>query len=184
MLVAMSAAATESSASDLERRAQASRELIKEFAGALKRELKGALAEGGPLRAITACSAVAPAIAQQYSSQKGWRIGRTSLKPRNPANAPDRWERSVLESFERRRTAGEDPARMEFFEMVEQDGKRVFRYMKAVPTAEKPCLACHGSNIRPEVAAALDERYPEDKARGFRAGEIRGAFTITQPLPR
>ncbi|HFC54196.1 MAG TPA: DUF3365 domain-containing protein, partial [Gammaproteobacteria bacterium] len=91
---------------------------------------------------------------------------------------------SVLEGFERRKAAGEDPAKMEFFEMVEQNGNRLFRYMKAIPTVEKPCLACHGGNIRPEVAAALDERYPQDKARGFRAGDIRGAFTIIQPLPR
>ncbi len=174
--------ASKLAADDLEQRAQQSRKVVKEFAGALKMELKSALDQGGALQAITVCSTSAPAIARQQSSRHGWRIGRTSLKPRNPGNAPDDWERAVLERFEQRRTAGEDPAGMEFFEMVEQNGNRLFRYMKAIPTAEKPCLACHGDNIRPEVAAALDKRYPKDQARGFRAGDIRGAFTITQPV--
>jgi hypothetical protein len=56
------------------------------------------------------------------------------------------------------------------------------RYMKAIPTAAKPCLACHGAKISPEVAAKLDDIYPEDKARGYGAGDIRGAFTIRQPM--
>ncbi|MBL6933600.1 MAG: DUF3365 domain-containing protein, partial [Rhodospirillales bacterium] len=54
--------------------------------------------------------------------------------------------------------------------------------MKAIPTDEKPCLACHGGNISEEVAAKLDDLYPQDKARGYNAGDIRGAFTIRQPM--
>jgi hypothetical protein len=54
--------------------------------------------------------------------------------------------------------------------------------MKAIPTAEKPCLACHGKEIAPKVAARLAELYPEDAATGYSAGEIRGAFTLSRPL--
>ena len=54
--------------------------------------------------------------------------------------------------------------------------------MKAIGTAEKPCLTCHGSNIKPELAAKINSLYPEDKATGYKAGELRGAFTIMQPL--
>jgi hypothetical protein len=60
--------------------------------------------------------------------------------------------------------------------------KTVFRYMKAIPTAEL-CVACHGAEIPPDVAAKLEELYPQDKARGFQPGDIRGAFTITRALP-
>ncbi len=170
------------SADDLSKRVEESRAVVKEFAGALKKELKAALKTGGPVKAIIVCNAVAPAIAKEQSMKHGWEVGRTSLKVRNPANAPDEWEKSVLEKFEARKKAGEDPAKMEYFEVVEQDGKKVFRYMKAIPTAEKPCLMCHGSNIKPEVASVLDKLYPNDQARGFKAGDIRGAFTITQPM--
>jgi hypothetical protein len=54
------------------------------------------------------------------------------------------------------------------------------RYMRAIVT-DGVCLACHGASLAPEVAAAIDERYPEDEARGFAPGDLRGAFTITWP---
>jgi hypothetical protein len=33
------------------------------------------------------------------------------------------------------------------------------------------------------VDAKLKELYPYDKARGFKEGELRGAFTMAKPLP-
>ena len=61
------------------------------------------------------------------------------------------------------------------------DGKPVFRYMKAIPTAEL-CVVCHGSDIDPYVDARIRELYPDDQARGFKPGDIRGAFTLSKPL--
>ncbi len=163
-------------------RLASSRAAVKQFFGALKGELVTGIKAGGPTHALGICNSRAPAITDDASQKNGWRIARTSLKVRNPANQPDDWERTVLESFDARRAAGEDPAKMEHFEIVEQSGNRVFRYMKAIPTAAKPCLACHGSKVSPEVEAKLSELYPDDLARGYSAGDIRGAFTITQPM--
>ena len=73
-------------------------------------------------------------------------ITRTSLKPRNVNNAPTGWEELVLKQFEERSAAGENPKTLEYFEMIEKDGQRQLRYMKAIRTAA-PCLACHGSEI-------------------------------------
>ncbi|MNT54386.1 hypothetical protein D3C72_1915480 [compost metagenome] len=56
-----------------------------------------------------------------------------------------------------------------------------FRLMKAIPTGE-PCLACHGQNLKPELAAVIDQRYPQDQARGFAPGELRGAFTLRRSM--
>lgn len=158
-----------------------SRAAVKTFFGQLKGELVAALKSGGPVNAISACNAKAPAIAAHLSEKKGWSIGRTSLKLRNLANAPDAWEKKVLEDFEARKAKGESPKGMEFAEVVEQGGEKVFRYMSAIPTAEKPCLACHGEKIDAKVTAALDSLYPGDQARGYKAGDIRGAFTISFP---
>lgn len=163
-------------------RAQQSREVIKTFFAELKGELQNAIKEGGPVKAIEVCNSKSPEITQRLSQEKGWSIGRTSLKLRNPANAPDAWEKAVLEEFEARKAAGEDPQKLEHYEVVTQNGVKQFRYMKAIPTAKKPCLVCHGENLKPEVAAALDKLYPTDQARGYREGDIRGAFTITQPM--
>lgn len=176
-------ASTAVGAADLDQRTAASRAAVKSFMGALKGELVAAIKAGGPVNAIEVCHTAAPAIAANVSGESGWRVARTSLKLRNPKNAPDGWEKAVLIKFEQRRAAGENPAKMEFSEVVESGGAKTFRYMKAIPTAAKPCLACHGEKLAPGVADALDKLYPADQARGFKAGDIRGAFTISQPMP-
>ncbi|MXW87150.1 MAG: DUF3365 domain-containing protein [Boseongicola sp. SB0667_bin_21] len=167
---------------DLAARVDTSREVVKSFAGALQKRLTAAMAAGGPTAAIKVCRIAAPDIAKEASEARDWRVGRTSLKLRNPANAPDAWELAVLLDFEARKAAGEDPAMIDHAEFVFSDGKRTFRYMKAIGTRQV-CTACHGTGIAPEVAATLDALYPEDRARGFSVGDIRGAFTITQPAP-
>jgi len=159
----------------------ASRATVKEFMQTLKQELQGGMQDGGPVNAISVCNLSAPGIANTYSVRNGWDVGRTSLRLRNPANAPDAWERSVLVSFDERKAAGEDPAKMEHHEVVRQDGVKVLRYMKAIPTA-KLCLACHGENIDSITRTRLEKLYPDDQALGYKAGDIRGAFSITQPL--
>ncbi|MBK1717521.1 Tll0287-like domain-containing protein [Thiocystis violacea] len=156
--------------------------LIKQFADQLQSELKTSINNGGPIKAIEVCQKRAPAIAAGLSRSSGWEVGRTSLKPRNAKlGAPDDWERGVLESFETRKASGESVETMAHAEVVETDQGQRFRFMKAVPTQEV-CLACHGTEISEPVAAALDERYPQDQARGFALGDIRGAFSLSKPL--
>lgn len=167
---------------DLAARMGLSREAVGAFAGALRERLNSAMANGGPAAAVEACSIAAPEIASKASVAAGWRVGRTSLKPRNPANAPDAWELAVLHDFERRQRAGEDAGTLERAEFVIRDGRRTFRYLKAIPT-QPLCTVCHGSRIAPAVAAAVNRLYPEDRARGFEVGDIRGAFSITQTAP-
>ena len=168
-------------AADYSNELEASRETVKEFMQTLKKELQSGMQQGGPVNAVSVCNLTAPAIANTYSVSNGWEVGRTSLRLRNPNNAPDAWERSVLEAFEERKLAGEDPAQMEFHEVVRVDGDKQLRYMKAIPTS-RPCLACHGETPDSIVKTRLEKLYPHDQALGYREGDIRGAFTITQPL--
>lgn len=150
--------------------------LIPPFAGQLLETVQSAIQEGGPTRAVEACQLLAPQITDQHS-QSPWQIGRTALKVRNSANAPDAWERQVLEQFAARAAAGEPLSEIRHAEIV--DGQ--FRLMKAIPTGEA-CLACHGSAIKPELAAVIDQRYPDDQARGFALGDLRGAFSLRRTL--
>ncbi len=158
-----------------------SHKIVKQFGGSLKKELKTALKSEGPVKAIEVCSQVAPAIAANMSAQYKGVVRRTSLKVRNPANNPDRWELNVLLQFEKRLKAGEPANKMEFFQVVENNGSKTFRYMKAIPTGEV-CLKCHGSKINPDIEAKLRALYPDDQARGFKAGDIRGAFSLSKQL--
>jgi hypothetical protein len=168
-------------ADSIEERTAACRAVAAEFMATLKAELMKAIREGGPVNAIEVCKNRAPEIAAQKSRATGWRVARTSLKVRNRANAPDAWERRVLESFEARRAKGEHVKDLEHGEIVTENGKRFFRYMKTIQT-RGICLRCHGTNIDPAVSSALREFYPQDEATGFKLGDIRGAFTITQPI--
>ncbi len=164
-----------------EQLAAESREAAKAFMQRLKSTLQTAMRSGGPVKAIEACNLAAPGIAEEVSNQHGYRIGRTSLKLRNPDNAPDAWEKAVLERFEQQHAAGTPVKKLEHYEIVTEGDRKVFRYMKAIPTAEV-CTSCHGTDIAPEIKARLAELYPHDQATGFRPGDIRGAFTIERPL--
>lgn len=152
--------------------------IVKRFGGSLKPELKKAMQSGGPVNAISVCADRAPSIAQQLREDTGWYVRRVSLKARNAATAiPDAWEKKVLQQFDQRQANGESADKMAFAEVV--DGR--FRFMKA-QGVEGVCLNCHAAEIKPEVAAALKETYPDDQARGYTLGQIRGAFSLAKDL--
>ena len=139
--------------------------------------------KGGPENAIAVCRDKAPAMAKAASEKSGWAIRRVSLKNRNPKAIPDAWEKAVLEDFDRRVNAGEKPTGLEKGELVNEGDRQIYRYMKALPTQDL-CLQCHGTTDRlsPAVQTKLKELYPEDKATGYQAAEIRGAITLKKPL--
>ncbi len=157
-----------------------SRAAVRDFAGALMAEVNRAAEAGGPLNVITVCNQVAPGLGAKYSQQHQMSIERTALKFRSPANIPDAWERSVMLSF-LERSQNEPLQGMEHGEIRVEEGRTVFRYMMAIPTAQQ-CLACHGTEIPAPITRKLDRIYPTDTARGFQAGEMRGAFTIRREL--
>ncbi|MFK5971001.1 MAG: DUF3365 domain-containing protein [Candidatus Marithrix sp.] len=147
----------------------------------LKPELVNAMKSKGPVAAIEVCNTKSPTMTDAVSKDAGFVIQRTSLKPRNASNTPDEWETKVLNQFEDRKAKGENPKTIEFYEIVENDGKRQIRYMKAIPTSQ-PCAVCHGEMIPPPVQAKLRELYPNDKAVGFKVGDLRGAFSIIDTI--
>ena len=156
------------------------RAIVKEFAGALQSELKAAMKADGPVKAVQVCHSRAPEIAAELSAKHGWQVGRTSLKRRNAGNAPDDWEISAMQQFEQRKMAGEPAGQLEFAAPVSVDGQQQFRYMKAIPT-QAICLTCHGGeSVPPAVVAEIAKYYPDDMARGFSEGDLRGAFTLSK----
>jgi len=86
-----------------------------------------------------------------------------------------------LESFDQQMAAGADPNGLDWSEIVTNDSRRQFRYMKAIPTGGL-CLQCHGQNVAPGVHQKLNELYPNDQATGYSEGEIRGAFVVVRDL--
>lgn len=157
----------------------------REAAGGLARELLARLgaelAEGGAVQATRVCSEVAPALAAAHSKD-GLAVRRVSVRPRNPAGRPDAWEAAGLARLAELHAAGELPD--EVSAVVEGEGGPTLRFLKPLRIAST-CLRCHGdpAGFPPELAAALAARYPADEAVGYRAGDLRGAISVTVPLP-
>ena len=159
------------------------RAATKELGGALKTALQGAMKESGPLGAVNVCYDESEIITDQICDEEGLTIGRTSRRFRNRSNAPDEWEKAGLKAFDARIKAGEKPRDLEMWAtVISPGGARTFRYLKAIPTAPM-CLKCHGGELAGDLDEKLTELYPEDKARGFAAGDMRGAFSVKLDLP-
>ncbi len=156
-------------------------EATKEYAGALKSELMAAMHTGGAIEAIEVCNTKALVIGQEVSQANNVNLSRVSTRNRNPGNAPNEWQTAVLETFEARKLAGEDPGTLTWHEVRQTENGPEFRFMKAIPTAGL-CLQCHGTDIAPPVAEKLAELYPADLATGFKEGDLRGAFVVTRLL--
>jgi hypothetical protein len=145
--------------------------------------LNAEIAKGGVVSTIEVCHDRAPAMARAASEKTGWSVRRVSLRNRNPKAVPDAWEAANLKAFDSRVAAGEEPKAVEAYAVVEQDGRKEFRYMKALGV-QGVCSACHGpvESLRPEVAEKLHTLYPQDLATGYDVGQVRGAITLRKPL--
>jgi hypothetical protein len=160
-----------------------SRKTAQEFMQTLGGTLKKQLALGGAESAIGVCKEIAPSLASEYS-KNGRVVKRVSLKNRNlEQGVPDAWEQNVLAGFDLAQQQGKPVADMEMATVRDEADGRWFRYMKAIPT-QAMCLQCHGqpSDISEGVRALLLKEYPQDKAVGYREGQIRGAISIKRLL--
>jgi hypothetical protein len=155
----------------------AAKELSDEIRGLLMAELKAGGFEG----AVAACAASAQGKTADYRRTFGNDIRRVSLRLRNPANEPDAFERAALESFDRLPLDARPAA--EHWEVVRDGGLEALRYLKPV-VANAMCLTCHGEKARipPAVQAVIAREYPDDRATGFAAGDVRGAVSVRVPL--
>ncbi len=138
-------------------------------------QLKGALQAGGPVNAIEVCRQTAIPLTDAVGvNLEGVRVRRTTLKPRNPANAPDEIDRRVLEGMAA--TASPEP--------VIEWQESVARFYQPLIVQEL-CLNCHGdpATFSPELVEALAERYPEDRATGYAPGDFRGVIRVDIDRP-
>lgn len=95
------------------------REAVAGLAAKLKALLGEELAKGGFEGAVHACSTSAQKITREFAAKSGVDIRRVTLKYRNPANAPDAWERAQLEQWEATLKSGK-PLPEEVWTIVEQ----------------------------------------------------------------
>ncbi len=132
----------------------------------LSAHLESAMQDSGEAAAIRVCRREAPRITAEVSEEQGVRIGRTSFRLRNPADAPPGWAKPMVESREE-----------ETVYVAASDGRLGALYPIRTQAA---CTACHGRGdlLAPDVREALASLYPGDEATGFGVGDLRGWYWV------
>jgi len=143
----------------------------------LGKKLKSKMKEGSVLKALQFCADEAYNITEKVNQKLpvGVRVKRVSRKQRSPANAPLADEIAVLNSFEALQEANIIFPK----ELVQKVDSKTYKYYKPL-TMKKLCLNCHGDVSKDiEYKRALAQRYPLDKAMGYKEGDLRGAVVVT-----
>ena len=138
----------------------------------LSARLAEAITSSGPVAAITVCRDEAKPIASAIAREHGVAIGRTSHRLRNPTNVAPSWLAPMIE-----RAAVEPPTASVVVDLGDRVG--VVRPL----FTEARCLTCHGpaEQLAPELRDTLAHAYPDDRATGFAAGELRGLMWAEAP---
>ena len=162
------------------------RQAALDFDIGLKRDVLNRLErEEDPVAVYLAYRDHAPSYARQISERFGFEFSRVSLRPRNPSNVADDWERQQIETFQFWREAGMDPAVIESAAIVEEgegSGRvKIFRWMRPL-AIDEPCMTCHGDAIDPRILKLLAQEYPLDEATGYYETEIAGAYSVSRAL--
>lgn len=155
----------------------------KDFMSGLKSVLIENMKEGGALQAVNVCSDTAADLAVKYSEAENVVVKRVSNKNRNDNNFPDVYEQKALSDFEKLLAEGRLNSETSKIEKVIINGKYVVKYFKPI-IVSAPCLNCHGteSQISEKVAQVLKQKYPNDKATGYKIGDMRGAVSVSKVL--
>ena len=173
-------AAAQKSSPDLAKRTQKAREASSALSERLRTELGTAIKSKGVVASLGLCQTISPDLVTNATDKFGFEAGRTAQRLRNPENTPDEWELKVLQLFQLKITGGADPAKLEYVEILTTaEGDKLFRYMRPIMMGDM-CLACHGMEVKQDVKAEIARYYPDDKAVGFKLGELRGAFSLAQ----
>ena len=171
-------AAAQKSSLDLAKRTQKARDATSILSERLRSSLGAAIKSKGVAASLSHCQTLSPDLVTNASDEFGFEAERTALRLRNPEHAPDEWELKVLQLFQAKIGGGADPAKLEYAEILTTaEGDKLFRYMRPIMMADM-CLACHGPDVKQDVKSEIARYYPDDKALGFKLGELRGAFSL------
>jgi len=144
--------------------------IIKDYSQTLKQNLKKQLQKNGMEKTIEFCAFNAEKISKKIESKyPNTSIKRISLNPRNQKNTPNEEEKVILQTFKK---FNKLPEKI----IVEKKDKKII--YKPVVINKKVCLKCHGK-ISENLSKTIKKYYPNDKATGYKLGEMAGAIVVT-----
>lgn len=149
----------------------------------LKTVLVKNLKSGGPLQAVSVCSDTAQEMTKKYSDKNGIQIKRVSFKNRNLSNTPDNFEKKAIQYFEELNSNNSLTKEINLIELIDEDDDNIVKFAKPI-LVDAPCLNCHGSEgqIAKEVLEVISAKYPNDKATGYKIGDLRGIISVSKKL--
>ena len=140
--------------------ATAQAELLKNVGKAMK--------VGGPVNAVDFCNVHASSIIDSLSDALKATISRVSDKSRNPNNAASEEEKAIMAFFAQHKQV--------------KDTLVGDTYYKPIVLGMPTCLKCHGkavSEIDKPTFIIINERYPNDLAKDYALGDMRGLWKIS-----
>ena len=145
---------------------------VKKLGSNLMKNMKA----GGPQQAIPFCNVKAGSLTQEMADKYNVSIKRTSHRIRNKKNTPTEAENVILKQYLASVTKGE-----KLKPLVKKDTAGKVHFYAPIKLEGK-CLACHGvvgEQVTSKTDSILKALYPNDKATGFKIGDLRGIVNIT-----
>lgn len=147
---------------------QVSSALLQKLGG----ELKAQMQTSGPMGALHFCSQNALSLTEHIAKESNTSIKRVSINNRNPVNQASQREAALLNEWEKlvKNTQPLPP-----YTLIKEKSKTT--YYKPLVINNEACLKCHG-NVEGDLAKAIKTAYPEDKATGYKMGDLRGMIIV------
>ena len=152
------------------------KEIAQATGGHLSGQLTKYMKEGGVVKAVPFCNTMAMPLTDEMSEKHNVSIKRTSHKLRNEKNSPNEEEIRILNEYKDLLHANK-----KLMPIVEIDRSGNPHFYAPILLQQK-CLVCHGAigeNVTSKTDSIIKSYYPNDKATGFKEGDLRGIWSIT-----
>jgi len=149
-------------------------ELASKTKAELGKNLMAAIAANGPHGAVDFCNTKAIPITDSMSKALNAKIKRVSNKPRNPLNQANENEAAFIQELAENQDKG-----LPLTPKIKETKSHFLGYYPIIISDN--CLQCHGTfpkEISEKTAVSISQKYPQDKATGYKADEIRGIFVV------
>jgi len=131
----------------------------------------------GTTGAVEYCNEQAIPLTDSVAQHFGYILSRLSIKNRNPKNAIHLSEDKNAWTEIEKRMQDENDITKHFIIQYNND----LYYYKAITIAMPTCLKCHGdkeNDIASETLQKIQVQYPDDKATGYKMGDLRGMWKV------
>jgi hypothetical protein len=105
----------------------------------------------------------------------GVKVRRTTAKYRNLINKPKTLDLEAIKYFRGLQKSGTNVKKS--FKIIKT--KNSYTYYKPI-LMKKKCLVCHSSKskMNPQILKTINRLFPNDKAYGYKKGDLRGLFVV------